>query len=157
MHDTVPPRRSFAVSVIGWLTLLLAALYATLAGMLLFIGVAAGTEAAAPAKPTGWEGLGMLVAAVSALVGIAFLLLTSLGIPAGLGVLMRRQWGRILTFIFAPFAILTGIGFALGTPDELYVLIGVAQILYGFFAILIMALGGADFRRRAARVREDSR
>lgn len=157
MRET-PPRRSFAVTAIGVLTLLVAALYALAAGGLLFIGFAAGTEAAAPTRqPSGWEGLGMMVAAFAALLGVAFGLLVALGIPAGVGVLLCRPWGRILAFIFAPLALVVGIAFALSTPDELYVLIGLAQILYGFFAILVLSLGGSEFRRRVVRGREDSR
>ena len=145
--------RSLAVSVVGWVTLLFAVGYAVAAGALLFIGVAIVT-ADELAKPTGWEFLGWILAAIVAVVGVLFAIQAGLTVPAGLGVILRRGWGRILTFIVASLAMLWGAAFiAVTTADSLYLALGLAQIAYGLFAILVLATNGDEFREHAERRR----
>ena len=67
---------------------------------------------------------------------------------AGLGALLRRQWGRILTLIMSVLAILWGLA-ALGAYEKgtSYIAFGAAQILYAVLAFVILVKNGAEFSR----------
>jgi hypothetical protein len=104
------PGKSVAVTAIGLLTLLWGGAYAALGGSLIFAGSAMAND------PAG-RGLLEFLGGMLALFGGAFLLQ---GVPmmlAGLGVLLRQQWGRILTFLMAVLAIVWGLA-SLGAYDK---------------------------------------
>jgi hypothetical protein len=152
------PAKSVLVTIVGWLTLL---------GGLLFIGQ--GIYLVATIASESRVGiLGTIIAALGVL-----LLLLGLAIPlAGLGVLLRKQGGRVLTFLLAPLTILYGLVYLTGydkgilwigllaliqefsVRHELSVRldkvlgIGLASghILYGLLALIALSRNGAEFR-----------
>ncbi len=87
------------------------------------------------------------------MVGIAFLPLGILGLLAGLGVLLRKQWGRILAFVLATLAVLLGLIWFSGVEnvieDTTDVGLGAAQLLYGILAFLILMFRWPVVRRAA--------
>jgi hypothetical protein len=95
--------------------------------------------------------LGGIVPALIVALGIAFLLPGILALLAGLGVLLRKQWGRILTLIVAVLAILLGLLWGTGVQDAVQDLIDLAvavvQILYGVMAFVILSTKGTEFSR----------
>src|SRR5688500_13769788 len=104
MSTAMPtPGKSAAVTIVGLITLLVGGAYAALGGGFLFTGAAAVREL--QGDPAG--GLGpvlQVLAGFLAVIGVAFLFSGVLGVSAGLGVLMRRQWGRLLAFLVAAVA-----------------------------------------------------
>jgi hypothetical protein len=79
-------------------------------------------------------------------IGVAFLPLGLAGLLGGLGALLRKQWGRILTFILAVLAILLGPLWAVGgDQDATDIALGAAQVLYGILAFVILIRKGAEF------------
>jgi|SRR5579864_162052 len=136
------PRKTVAVTVIGLLTLLLGGTYAVTGGGLIFAGSAMAND------PNG-RGLLEVLGGMLAAVGGAFQLQ---GVPmllGGFGVLLRRQWGRILTLIMAVLAILWGVA-SMAAYDKgvSYVVFGAAQILYSILAIVVLVKNGPEFSRR---------
>jgi len=92
--------------------------------------------------------LGGIAPAFMIVFGVAFLPPGILGLLAGLGILLRKQWGRILTFILAVAAILLGLVWVGGSDQEATdIAIGAAQILYGILAFVILIKKGAEFSR----------
>ena len=90
--------------------------------------------------------LGGIVPVLLIALGVVFLLLGILGLLAGLGVLLRQQWGRILTFIVAVAVILTGLLVVSGSDQEpTDIAVGAGQILYGIAAFVILITNGAEF------------
>ena len=144
-------KNTFAVTLIGWLTLLFAVAYAVAGVSLLFVGVAV-TRGVANEPPNGWEGLALIFAAAAGVLGVLALFQTVLGVLGGIGVLRRRRWGRSVTFVAASFSILWGLAF-LGfvRNDALYYALGAAQIGYGIVAIVVLANAGAEFPARGPR------
>jgi len=101
-----------------------------------------------------WQQIGGLFGILPGLfivVGIAFLPAGILGLLAGYGVLLRKEWGRILALILAVLAILLGLIWISGVEDivqdaKVFVL-GASQILYGVVAFLILLTKGDEFSR----------
>jgi hypothetical protein len=93
-----------------------------------------------------WLTLG---AALLVVVGVLFLLLGLLVLLAALGILWRKQWGRILTFLVAALAILLGLLWLSGVQDVVQdataLALGVAQVLYGILALVVLGMNRADF------------
>jgi hypothetical protein len=88
--------RSVAVTVIGLLTLLLAGAHAALGGWFLYLALGpAGRDAAS----LPFVGSFLLILAV--LGGITNLGMAVVTGTAGVGVLLRREWGRILALVLA--------------------------------------------------------
>jgi hypothetical protein len=150
MSTTVPTgaSKSVAVTVIGLITLLCGGGYAALGGNFILGGAAWFVQ---PDPDMGvvlgaWLTLG---AAFLVVVGVLFLLFSSVVLLAALGVLWRKQWGRILTFIVAVLAILLGLLCLGGVQDVIQdatvLALGVAQVLYGILALVILSMKRADF------------
>jgi hypothetical protein len=138
------------VTALGLVTLLLGAAYAALGGQLIFAGV--GWFVRMDRDP--WAqiaGLFGLVPAIVIVIGVTFLPLGALGVLAGLGVLWRKPWGRILGFILAVPATLLGLLWASGADGgATEIALGAAQVLYGILAFLILIRKGAEFSRPRA-------
>ena len=85
-------------------------------------------------------------------IGVAFVPQGILEMLAGSGVLWRKQWGRILTFIVAVLAILWGVA-SLGayTQDAngnaFFIAFGAIQILYGILAFVVLIQKRGEFSR----------
>jgi len=131
------------MTVLGLLTLLLGLAYAVLGGIFLFFGVAA--QKRLEGDPAG--GLGFLlelIAGFVAVVGVAFLVQGVLGVAGGLGLLFRKPWGRIPTFLLAVLALLWGVlCYATYGLDVTGIVIGSVQVLYGIFAVVTLFKSGA--------------
>ena len=142
------PSNRIAVTVLGLITLLLGGVYAALGGQLILGG--AGWFAQPSGDP--WVqviALGGIVPATIILLGIAFLVQGLLGLLGGSGVLLRRPWGRILTFILAVLAILLGLAWVSG-GEAADIALGAAQVLFGILAFVILIRKGAEFFRPQA-------
>jgi hypothetical protein len=154
---TTASGKNIAVTVIGLFTMLWGASYAALGGSVIFGATAMMAEH--PGDHTGgladvdhW--VASMFAGLTTVIGFALLLQGSVGILAGLGVLWRKQWGRIGTFILAALAILWGLLFMGGAFEGgafehgiSYIALGAAQLLYGILAFVILIQKGAEFSR----------
>jgi fumarate reductase subunit D len=149
MRTTSPaaPSNRVAVTVLGLITLLLGGAYAALGGQLILAGASwAGQSGGDPWGPVATL-FGILPALLIA-VGVAFLPLGLLGLLAGAGVLLRKPWGRILTFILAVLAIQLGLVWVGGgDQDATDIVLGAAQVFYGILAFVILIGNGAAFFR----------
>jgi len=142
--------KNVAVTVLGLLTLLLGISYASLGGWMMMAGTGWFMEHDPdPGKQLGaWFGLG---AALIIVIGIPFAMLGIVVVLAALGVLLRKSWGRMLTFAVAGMAILLGLLWISGVEDVLQdstdIAIGACQILFGILALVILITKGAEFSR----------
>jgi hypothetical protein len=127
-----------ALTVLGWLTLLLGLAYGVLGVIFTFTGTTAQRQL--QGDPAG--GLGFLLEVVAgfvSIIGVAFLLQGLLGVLAGLGCLLGKPWGRIPTYLLAVLAILWGVvcyiayGF-----DAIGLTVGTVQVLYGILAFVLL-------------------
>jgi hypothetical protein len=150
MSSIMPARASknLAVTVIGLITLLCGVGYLALGGDLIYGGASWFVHpdpAVGPILGT-WLTLG---ASVLIVVGVLFLLLGAVVLLAAVGVLWRKQWGRILTFMVAVPAILLGLLCLSGVRDVVQdatvLAIAVTQILYGILALVVLSTERADF------------
>jgi hypothetical protein len=148
MSDVARPRKSVTVTVLGLMTLLLGGAYTALGSWFVFAGV---DWLEHPSKDPWVQtfALGGLVPAFIVLIGLGFLMPGFLGLLAGSGVLMRKQWGRILTFMFAVPVILLGLLWVSGVQDAVQdstvVVVGATQILYGILAFVTLIMNRAEF------------
>jgi hypothetical protein len=141
------PRKSVAVTVLGLSTLLLGVAYAALGGWLIF----AGADMLMHPSKDPWVQIitiGGFVPALVIALGVAFLPPGILGLLGGLGLILRQQWGRILTFIVAVVPILLGLIWVVGSNwDATDIAVGAVQLLYGILAFVILIMNGAEFSR----------
>src|SRR4051812_8203704 len=103
MSTVVGPRHKAIVTFVGVLTLLAGAAYAVLGGTLAF----AGGHAVADLRDDDAGGMGFLLRFVAGLVtavGVALLVQGALGVLGGLGVLLRKPWGRAVALVVAVLA-----------------------------------------------------
>lgn len=136
------------VTAVGLLTLLAGGLYAVVGGLLIAAGADADRRLEGdPAGGFGW--LLQILAAFTAAVGVAALLVGVIGVVAGWGVLSRRPWARVLTLVVAALATVAGVGWVVGgEPDATDFAVGAGHFLYGTFALVVLARNGAEFARR---------
>jgi hypothetical protein len=150
------PNKNVAVTAVGLITLLFGFGYAASGGLLIFGGA---FLVAQPEDPVwGFHHLGRFIGYVAVVIGILMLLLSVLGIFAGVGVLLRKPWGRILGIILAVLATLHGtnlvisLGFSANAESKTGVVLGIisfgaGHILYGLLAVVILIKNGAAFSR----------
>jgi hypothetical protein len=138
-----PPARqskNVAVMLLGAATLLVGGAYAGFGAFL----VLAGTGWLVQPNSEPWLPALFLGRSIAIVIGIAFLPLGTLGLLAGLGVLLRKEWGRTLTLFFAAVAFLLGLVWVSGAEnvvqDATDVWVGAAQLLYGILAFLFLIL-----------------
>lgn len=145
------PSNSVTVTVVGLITLLWGGAGAAYGGFIIFAGGDLAVRMQDDAAAGGFAFLVRLIADFMIVIGVAVLLQGVLGMLAGLGILLRKPWGRILTFIMAVLAILWGLLFLSGyqDPDPSYteIAIGAAQVLYGILALVVLIMNGAEFSR----------
>jgi len=144
VESSARPDRSAAVSVLGLGTLLLGGAYGALGSQLILAGATWAERAGDPWGPViTLFGLGpALVIAV----GVAFLPLSILGLLAGAGIVLRKQAGRILAFVFAVLVILLGLIWATGgDQDAMDIALGAGQVLYGILAFVLLIRMRGEF------------
>ena len=144
------PTKSVVVTVIGLSTLLMGVAYTVFGGGAIIAGA---DWLVHPRKDPQIQviALGGIIPGLFILFGAAFLLPGILGLLAGLGVLLRKPWSRILTFILAVVAILLGLVWVGGSDQEVNeIAIGAVQILYGILAFVVLLLHGVEFSRPRA-------
>ena len=135
------PSKSVAVTVLGLSTLLWGGAYAAWGGYFIFEGAAVLGHLWATAPVDG--DFQRSFAHLAVVVGVVILLRGVLGLLGGLGVLMRKQWGRLLTLIVAVLAIWGG----LHSLGGRYPAIATAQLLYGILAFVVLRKNSAEFSR----------
>ncbi len=150
MRTAVPVERnkSIVVMVIGLLTILWG-------GTHLALSVCSSLPGDYWVEPVGGFAPVHWIAGVpySSVVGVAFGLQGGLGMLAGSGILLRLQWGRILTFIVAIAAILWALDSADAYKHEgdnyqwkrALIPFAAVQVLYGVLAFVILIKNGAAF------------
>ncbi len=145
--STTPTRvskpRTVTATVLGLLTLLLGGGYLVMGGSLVWGGAAMANDPAG-----GWGPLLQVFAGLIIVLAIPFLLQGVLGLLAGCGVLMRKRWGRLLTFPLAVLAGLWGLAF-LGANEHSgsSIVLGAVQLLYGILALVILIRNGTKSSR----------
>lgn len=137
-----PARNGIALPVLGLLTLLMGVAYAVAGGAIII-------------AMDDWlsQGEGQIANAFSGgmidnylIVGWLLLVPALLGLVAGLGLLLRKQWGRFLGFSFAGVAMLLGvILLARGAQEFEDVALGTVQVLFAILVGIVLVLKGAVF------------
>jgi len=90
--------------------------------------------------------LGGIVPGFIIMFGIFFLPPGILALCAGAGVMMRKPWGHMLTYVVAIIAITLGLIWAIGSDQDLpHIAVGAAQILYGILAVVVLTVNCAEF------------
>jgi hypothetical protein len=135
------------VRAMAAVTLLVGAGYTCFGAFLIFAG--AGWLVQPDNEP--WLPALFLGRSITIVIGIAFLPLGILGLLAGLGSFLCKQWGHILTFILASLTILLGLIWISGVENVLQdttdVALGAAQLLYGILAFFILMFGWPGVQR----------
>jgi hypothetical protein len=141
-------RRSLSVTIVGIATLLLGAAYLLLGTVFVYSGVHGASTLPEDDAAPNWAPVLKMISAVVAFVGGLFIVPGVLGVAGGLGVLFRKQWGRVVTFLVAAVAILWGVAFvALSDPGGMLIALGLIQIVYGVVAFVLVIRRGGEFRR----------
>jgi hypothetical protein len=146
------PSKSVALIVLGLITLLLGGAHAAVGVCLIFGGDAMTRPLREGDLMGGIAVVLWLTGALMIVIGVAFVPQGILEMLAGSGVLWRKQWGRILTFIVAVLAILWGVA-SLGayTQDAngnaFFIAFGAIQILYGILAFVVLIQKRGEFSR----------
>jgi hypothetical protein len=136
------PSKSLAVTFLGLLTLLAGGAAAVFGGCQIFVML------------TSTSGV---TAVFALLFGVPALLLGGFGLLAALGLLLRKPWGRILTFLLAGLTLLWGplclvavLTDGAGNLEAADVAAAAAPMLYGVLALVILLRNGAEFSRPGA-------
>jgi hypothetical protein len=136
-----------AVTAIGILTILWGGIYAVLGGLLAFAGDSLWGNLD-PNDPVGGFGpILKILAGLMVVVGVVWLLQGIPSVLAGWGVLLRKQWGRIPTFLVALLAMFWSL-FLLFSNDIQLIVIGAIQFLYGILAFVILIVNRKEFSQR---------
>jgi hypothetical protein len=139
--------RSLPVTIIGVVCLLCGLGYLVVGGHLI-LGVA-GWFAQPDPDSQVIAPVALLAAPLLILFGVLFLVLGFVDVLAALGILLRKQWGRILTFVAAGLAIVLGLLWLSGVNDIVQdatdFAVGAVQILFGVAAIIILSIKRAEF------------
>ena len=149
------PSKGVAMTIIGWITILWGGAHAVLGGCLI-VGGDAIDKNLRPDDPAGglapalWPALWIL-AGLMIVIGVVVLLVGLAGALAGLGILWRQQWGRVLAFIIAVLSVMVGglVSLIAYKQDAAGIAtFGATEILYGMLAFVVLIQNGAAFSRR---------
>ena len=146
----VRPSKSVALIVLGLITLLLGGTHAALGVCLIFAGDAMTRPLREGNPMYGIAVVAWIAGALMIVIGVVFVPQGILEMLAGSGVLWRKQWGRILTFLVAVLAILWGVA-CLGAyaqdanGDTFFIAFGAVQILYGILAFVVLIQKRGEF------------
>jgi hypothetical protein len=145
-ETTVRAEKSVAVTAIGILTILWGGIYSVLGGMLAFAGDSLWGNLD-PNDPVGGFGpILKILAGLMMVIGVVWLVQGIPALFAGWGVLQRRQWGRIPTFLVALLAMFWSL-FLLFSSDTKWIAIGVIEFAYGVLAFVILIAKSKEFSR----------
>ena len=144
------PSKGVAVTIIGLITILWGGAHAVLGGCLILGGDAIDKnlrpdDLAGGLAPALWILAGLMI-----VIGVGFLLLGLAGMLAGLGILWRKQWGRVLAFIMAVLSVMVGglVSLSAYKQDAAgNAAFGATEILYGILAFVVLIKNGAAFSR----------
>jgi hypothetical protein len=139
------------VTLIGLSTLLWGVVYV---GIGVYLTIAGGNAAKRFVGGGGEDmagGLGPFLAIIFeliAFVGICLILAGAAAMVAGLGVLLRKQWGRILTFVVSGLVLLLGLCIVTAYQEGAGVIaLGAAHVLYAVLVIVVLGMNGSEFAR----------
>lgn len=146
------PSKCVAVTIIGLIAILWGGAHAALGGYFIYGGdtiwkdFGPGGDPAGGIAPVFW-----LVAGFMIVIGVVFLLAGLLGVLAGLGILWRQQWGRVLGFILAVLSMMMGlvslIAYQPDADGNALIAFGATGIVYGTLALVVLIRNGAAFSR----------
>lgn len=146
------PRKSILVTLMGLANLLLGGAYAYLGGSAIYAGVMAPANARANFGDE-WALIATMfgiIPAILIVIGLAFLLFGVLMFLAGLGIIWRNEFARIVALILAVFVVLLGLVLAIGgNRDAESIAIGAVQICYGILAFVALISRRVEFGRRS--------
>jgi hypothetical protein len=146
------PSKNVAVTVIGLITMLWGGVHAALGSGLILVGASLQRNLRPDDPAGGFAPILWILEGLAIFLGVLFLLQGVLGMLAALGVLLHKQWGRILTFIMAGLAILWGL-LSLSaynsdaTGNATLIAYGAFQLLYAILTFVILIKNGAEFSR----------
>lgn len=97
----------------------------------------------------GYEWLFQIIAALVVAIGACFILQGCLGVAAGIGTLLRKQWGRVLAFVVAVLSGLWGFLFVFGSDQDVKSITwGAVHLGYAILTLVLLIKNGAAFTRR---------
>ena len=146
------PSKNVALTVIGLMTILWGVAHAVLGSCLILSGDTVDNNLRPDDPAGGLAPLLRIMAGLMIMIGVVVLLLGVPGMLAGFGVLWRKQWGRILAFVFAVLVIMVGL-LALSAYNRdaagnaTFIAFGAAEILYGILALVVLIMNGVAFVR----------
>jgi len=147
------PGRNATVTAAGVLTVVWGCWHVILGVWTVLIAV--GWLAKANSEPW-WPVLTFfgLLPLIAIVIATGFVLYGLLGLFAGVGVIRRRRWARIVTGVIAGLALFLGVLTIIVPSDQsiggLDLVTTSIQILYGAFTVLVLATRGAEFSRGVA-------
>ncbi len=146
------PSKNVSVTVLGFLTMLWGIVHTTLGVYLLFVGKALTSSLQKGDLQGVIAVVGFLAAIYVIGIGVASVAAGILGMLAGLGVLWRKQWGRILTVIVAVLALIWSLAFLDAYIQDadgkvFMIAFGAAELLYGIVAVVLAIKNGSAFSR----------
>jgi hypothetical protein len=170
MTQAAPRPRSFGVTLVGLMNLLIGGAHVVLGVYILLQGadflkgaldagaqvreagsaVAPQGEEAARVAEQGLQGLGGIVAGLVGVIAVCTMLYGLPELLAGFGVVFRKRWGQVLAIILAVLALFISAGafFAL-LQGQNTLLVGVVYGVYALVTFLFLIPGkySAEFRR----------
>lgn len=108
-----------SITGVGVITIILGSLMLLCGLCYSGIGLMAGAGAAGGGGPPGFPGLMGMAAGILIVVALLILIFGALYLAGGIGVVQRRNWGRIMTLVMAGFSGLFGILTIIGVISNL--------------------------------------
>jgi hypothetical protein len=136
------------VVLLGLATVILGAMYALVGATLLYAGVHALGQLPGDEQQSGWAPVLAAVMGFVVVFGVALLVQGVPQVVAGMGVMLRRPWARVLTLVMAVPTALWGIVLlATGNSTASTIVLGVVQVAYGVLAWAALMSYGTEFSR----------
>jgi hypothetical protein len=137
-------KRTLPITIIGGCTILIGIVHFITGGGLIFGGSMMVSETAENAGQ--WEAFLKIIGGMVAALGILFFLQGALMCAAGWGILKRRLWSWILTFIMALLTIFWGLtAMIINVASAWNILYGLVLVVYGVAALVLLIKRGKEF------------
>jgi hypothetical protein len=149
MQSVAPPRsrNSSTPTIVGTLTLVWGTGYVAMGVYVIVFALIQEQQIPADQK-SGFEWFFKLIAAVVVVIGACFVLQGFLGVAAGLGTLLRKQWGRVLAFVVAVLSGLWALLFLFGSDqDAEAIALGTIHLVYTVLTFVLLIKNGSAFTR----------